>query len=78
MYPILIRLADRGLLETRWEADHVPGRPARHMYRLTGTGREFAAANIQTANIQTANIQQPGTAAPASTGSRSRPRLQGA
>ena len=43
MYPILMRLADRGLLETSWEADHVQGRPARHLYRLTGQGREYAA-----------------------------------
>lgn len=44
MYPILIRLADRGLLDTRWETDHVAGRPARHLYRLTGQGREYAAS----------------------------------
>ena len=43
LYPILVRLADRGLLETSWE----PGagsRPPRHLYRLTPAGREFAAA----------------------------------
>jgi PadR family transcriptional regulator, regulatory protein PadR len=42
LYPILVRLADRGLLETSWE----PGagsRPPRHLYRLTGAGRDFAA-----------------------------------
>ena len=44
MYPILIRLADRGLLETSWEAERVSGRPARHLYRLTSAGREYAAA----------------------------------
>jgi PadR family transcriptional regulator PadR len=43
MYPILIRLADRGLLETAWETDPQRGRPPRHLYRLTGPGREFAA-----------------------------------
>jgi DNA-binding PadR family transcriptional regulator len=42
MYPILIRLADRGLLETAWETDAPPGRPPRHMYRLTGSGRSLA------------------------------------
>ena len=42
MYPILMRLADRGLLETRWENPAPEGRPARHMYRLTGAGREVA------------------------------------
>lgn len=43
VYPILIRLADRGLLETSWEAERPAGRPPRHLYRLTGAGRAFAA-----------------------------------
>jgi DNA-binding PadR family transcriptional regulator len=42
MYPILIRLADRGLLETAWESDVPAGRPPRHLYRLTGPGLELA------------------------------------
>jgi DNA-binding PadR family transcriptional regulator len=42
MYPILIRLADRGLLETTWEPDAPPGRPPRHLYRLTGPGLALA------------------------------------
>ena len=42
MYPILIRLADRGLLETAWESDVPPGRPPRHLYRLTGPGLALA------------------------------------
>ena len=43
MYPILMRLADRGLLETMWESNPPAGRPSRHMYRLTGEGRAAAA-----------------------------------
>src|SRR5262245_41337766 len=43
MYPILMRLADRGLLETAWERDAPAGRPPRHLYRLTGPGLELAA-----------------------------------
>jgi PadR family transcriptional regulator PadR len=43
MYPILIRLADRGLLETAWESDAPSGRPPRHLYRLTGPGLALAA-----------------------------------
>ncbi len=43
MYPILMRLADRGLLETTWESGAPPGRPPRHMYRLTGPGLAMAA-----------------------------------
>jgi PadR family transcriptional regulator PadR len=36
MYPILMRLADRGLLETNWESDVPVGRPPRHLYRKNG------------------------------------------
>jgi len=43
LYPILIRLTDRELLESRWETDGRPGRPARHLYRLTDAGVAFAA-----------------------------------
>jgi PadR family transcriptional regulator len=38
LYPILGRLADRGLLETCWEDDPPEGRPRRHLYRLTADG----------------------------------------
>lgn len=38
MYPILIRLADRGQVETKWERDVPAGRPPRHLYRLTARG----------------------------------------
>ena len=44
LYPILIRLCDRELLEATWEADPPPGRPARHLYRLTSAGARLAAA----------------------------------
>ena len=43
LYPILIRLADRELLETSWEPGP-PGRPPRHLYRLTTTGRKYVDA----------------------------------
>src|SRR5713101_3426783 len=38
LYPILIRLADRGLVEACWQDEPVPGRPRRHLYRLTADG----------------------------------------
>jgi len=41
LYPILMRLADRKRLETRWEAAE-PGKPPRHLYRLTPNGLTFA------------------------------------
>ena len=43
MYPILMRLADRGMLETTWATETESGRPPRHLYRLTGTGLALAA-----------------------------------
>jgi PadR family transcriptional regulator, regulatory protein PadR len=46
LYPILIRLAEQHLLETRWEPPQRPGRPARHTYRLTAEGRQFARGRI--------------------------------
>jgi PadR family transcriptional regulator PadR len=42
LYPILMRLSDRGLLEATWEADPPVGRPRRHMYRITTTGASAA------------------------------------
>ena len=42
LYPILMRLTDRGLLETSWDTDVPAGRPPRHLYRLTGSGRALA------------------------------------
>lgn len=44
LYPTLARLADQGLLESDWRASPQPGRPARHAYRLTSAGVEFARA----------------------------------
>ena len=38
MYPILMRLADRELLERSWEAGGEAGRPPRHLYRLSRAG----------------------------------------
>jgi PadR family transcriptional regulator, regulatory protein PadR len=42
LYPILIRLCDRGLLEASWETDPPSGRPPRHLYRLTAEGLNWA------------------------------------
>jgi len=46
LYPILMRLTDRGLLEATWEAEPQPGRPARHLYRLTADGAREAPAKL--------------------------------
>lgn len=49
LYPILMRLEKLGWLETRWEDARVPGRPPRHLYRLTGNGREWAREELRAA-----------------------------
>ncbi len=46
LYPILIRLADRGLVEARWEEEQPAGRPRRHLYRLTPGGLAQANAAL--------------------------------
>jgi PadR family transcriptional regulator, regulatory protein PadR len=43
LYPILVRLAERGLLEASWEESAPLGRPPRHLYRITPGGQELAA-----------------------------------
>lgn len=43
LYPILARLAGRGLLDAQWESDPPAGRPPRHLYRLNGAGLAYAA-----------------------------------
>jgi PadR family transcriptional regulator, regulatory protein PadR len=43
LYPILIRLDERGLLESRWIEPSAPGRPPRHAYRILPAGREVLA-----------------------------------
>jgi PadR family transcriptional regulator PadR len=54
LYPILMRLEERGWLETQWEtpqpiAEKRGGRPPRHMYRLTAGGRAWAMEALSAA-----------------------------
>jgi PadR family transcriptional regulator, regulatory protein PadR len=49
LYPILIRLADREMVEACWEADQPAGRPRRHLYRLTSQGLAAATAALAAA-----------------------------
>jgi len=60
LYPILIRLADRGLDEPQ------PGRPRRHLYRLTAIGLASATEALASA------------ARPAATKTVRRPAVRGA
>jgi PadR family transcriptional regulator len=60
LYPILMRLAKHGLLETRW-VQTAEGVPARHTYRLTSKGIELARSERVTAQKPLA-ARKPATA----------------
>ena len=66
LYPILIRLADRGLVEACWQDEPQPGRPRRHLYRLTAIGLASATEALASA------------ARPAATKTVRRPAVRGA
>ena len=55
LYPLLMRLADDGLLESEWHPPVPPARAPRHAYRLTAAGRAFARAAIVAAQGGSAN-----------------------
>ena len=45
LYPILMRMAERKLLDTSWEISET-GKPPRHLYRLTPQGLKLARERI--------------------------------
>jgi PadR family transcriptional regulator PadR len=49
LYPILMRLAEHGLLETSWETAET-GRPPRHLYKLTREGLRYAREQVSVAS----------------------------
>jgi PadR family transcriptional regulator, regulatory protein PadR len=62
LYPILIRLADRGLVEACWQEEAMPGRPRRHLYRLTAAGVLSATTALAQAELARRTVR-PGTSA---------------
>lgn len=42
LYPLLMRMAEKGLIEAEWREPAQVGRPARHAYRLTTAGIALA------------------------------------
>lgn len=42
LYPLLMRLSEQGLLQSRWQEPERPGLPARHVYHLTASGLALA------------------------------------
>lgn len=59
LYPILLRLSDRRLLDSKWERTAPCGRPARHLYRLSARGREYASEHAASASTVTSVARRP-------------------
>ncbi len=66
LYPILIRLAERGLVEVCWEDGQPAGRPRRHLYRLSADGLAGARAAL----AEKAPLEHPRAAAAGRAGMR--------
>lgn len=44
LYPLLMRLEAQGMLQARWVDSPEPGRPPRHVYKLTPAGRDWVVS----------------------------------
>lgn len=60
LYPILIRLCERGFLEASWETGPPAGRPPRHLYRILAPGLRLLE---QARQVQPHAQPAPGTTA---------------
>ena len=58
LYPILVRLADRGLVEARWEEGRPAGRPPRHLYQLSSEGLAAAQVALEAAPAAAPRAEQ--------------------
>jgi DNA-binding PadR family transcriptional regulator len=57
LYPILIRLNDLGFLDSRWKDAERPGRPPRHVYRLTAVGLALAREQVQVVTYSRSGVR---------------------
>lgn len=57
LYPVLYRLEEKGLVDTRWETDGAPRKgPQRRFYRLTSKGQRSLAEQRVTWRVFVATI----------------------
>lgn len=52
LYPILMRLTDRGYLTSNWEQSETPGRPPRQIYKLTPKGQAYKRRVLEPQQIK--------------------------
>ena len=58
LYPILVRLEERGFLESKWEPSPEAGRPPRHLYRLTPKGTVHAKSGFSDDEARAPGVAQ--------------------
>lgn len=61
LYPILMRLSDRGMLESKWEPSKHDGRPPRKLYRLNAEGVAYAIEHAELEGVSL-GLLSPGRA----------------
>ena len=57
LYPLLMRMAEQGLVEAEWREPVQLGRPARHAYQLTAAGVALAQ-NVAEAGAAQAPLRE--------------------
>ncbi|WP_438728377.1 PadR family transcriptional regulator [Parasphingorhabdus sp. DH2-15] len=62
LYPMLARLEDQELLTSHWQEASVEGRPPRHVYALSETGRVFAKSLVERSSPDGASQAKPNSA----------------
>jgi len=62
LYPILMRLSDQKFLISEWRDPERPGKPPRHVYRLTTTGLALASSITEEPTIASTISSTMGTA----------------
>lgn len=61
LYPILMRLSDRGMVESKWEPSLLAGRPPRKLYRLNAEGISYATEHSEPEHMNSRTLS-PGQA----------------
>lgn len=62
LYPLLMRLADHGMLDADWREPEREGRPPRHVYRLTSKGLAWARQQLQAERLSVLAAARPSKA----------------
>lgn len=60
LYPMLMRLEQQDLMTAEWSPSPEPGRPQRHVYRLTSKGKAFVQQLQSEAAKSNAKVQPLG------------------